>query len=429
MKKNVSTPLSIPVVWSPLSTSFNIVSGDYIGSQDHVPGGPLSQWYYATGNTWEPDRRVTPLVLTPVLKGYDADTGTTYDIISDPSFQTEVKWYLCTSADEVGVLITASASSNEDYGQNSGGGLVVRKNIVVDEYARLLCKVRWVDPRNGVECVVTKDVTLTTRGIGEDAYTLRINRTREVRWNPLSELTPVQTLTASLRNGMEAVTGADLSFWWFKLMSDGSRVLIDDDAAVCAAYVSGQGTSSLVVDMDYLTEVTLECRASLMSAADVRAYMGTGNIENVLLPVREVRTLLWDLPDLSVQPYSPNGSGLTARTDVLTFRAVLQAGGADLPELLSQGSATRELSERVVLEWHSHPYTGPEDDVILGAGMEVSADRVQLTVNRRGLTDNIVVYPEVYVQEALLPLVDGNGKYIVDKALASGGKLVVGRVH
>jgi hypothetical protein len=74
---NISQPTVISTTLVPLSDYFDIVASDAI-----------EQWYYVNTGEYKPDRTETPLILTPIIKAVDEDTGIAYTPTLAP-----VKWY------------------------------------------------------------------------------------------------------------------------------------------------------------------------------------------------------------------------------------------------------------------------------------------------------------------------------------------------
>lgn len=400
---SISTPLSIPTVWTPLSASLKITHDE-----------PLQQWYYDSAGAFVPSRVDKPLVLVPDLRCVDTETGTVYtlaDLLAYAVPRASVKWY----------QQSYDGDAEHDYGYTeitgmsnmvvaANGVLRITRNLLPAGYSRpLRCVVEWQDPRNDESHRDEAEVIWTCMGIGESPLVLSLLSPAVVRWNPLSSADPVKTVTAEVRRGGEQVTEG-VTFQWYKVGSDNSRTLIDDDAAVCAAYVSGQGTSTLTVNMDYLTSLTVECRFS---------------VDGVEMPDRRQVRFMWDVPAISCEVYTPQGESIRETSaEEMEFRALLKSNGVDIPSVLTQGDRQVELSERINLTWFSKS-SHASARTMMGTGQSVRAATAGL---RQTGSVNTVVNADVYLNEALLPLVDGNGKYIVDKALASGGKIVVGRV-
>ena len=91
---NISTPTVINTELIPLDESFYIETN-----------GQLEQWYYDNTNQYAPNRKTSPLTLTPKISAFDADTKQSYS----PAFYT-VQWfekaYDSTTGDYVETEIT-----------------------------------------------------------------------------------------------------------------------------------------------------------------------------------------------------------------------------------------------------------------------------------------------------------------------------------
>lgn len=101
---NLSTPTVINTELIPLDESFYIENN-----------GQLEQWFYDNTNSYAPNRKLTPLTLTPKISAFDADSKVRYE----PSFYT-VKWfekaYSASAGDYVETEITNVTDSDDaDY--------------------------------------------------------------------------------------------------------------------------------------------------------------------------------------------------------------------------------------------------------------------------------------------------------------------------
>ncbi len=399
--KNVSTPLVATAVWTPLSASLRI----------DVSGGTTQQWYHPSEHRWEPSYdTTTPMTLSPVLSAYDGDTGTTYERVSSQY----VYWYVVEGGVEKEVSTTTYARVLK---VSSSGSLIVTSNLPMNRTLTLRCRMQWADPRNGDLRTDERDVMLSCMGVGESPYSLRLLRERVVRWNPLSGSSPVVSIKALSRKGAD-VADDDVVFFWYKKMSDGREVLIDDDAALCAAYMDGQRSPTLRVNADYAMLLTVVCRIGVIPDG--------GSASAVTAPDQPVRaqvTVMWNVPRIELTPMSEHGSLVREDSEDKHIVALMKQNGMDLDASVAQ--------ERLVLDWKLKPST-VDSVTSLGCGPDITIEASELRKRSATDADSRVprhVWAEVGVKEALLPLVDSNGKYIVDKALASGGKIVVGRVY
>lgn len=411
--KNISTPLSMPTLWAPLSTSFRVEAGDMNGepTTGRMPGGPLSQWHYITGNSFLPDRTVTPLILTAKLDAVDPESNKSYTediskVTGGVAQYMSVKWYLMNGTTETEITNTAASGDYVVGLTNRPFSLMVRKNVAGGSSVRIRCKCDWIDPRTNRQSHDETEITLTSQSVAEENYTLRLLVENVTTWNPFSGESPLVDIMAKARLGMTD-KNADCKFFWYKVNAahpDG--ILIDDDYALCPAYVSGQGTDTLRINADYCDGLQIMCRIASAKTATAPDQ-----------PVMAVVTIRWDLPRLACDPYSMGGSAIRATTGTVTVLPLMKADGKDIPDSI--------WKQRILLNW-KRTTTATSTVTDLGFGEQIDIPAADLRQSGSNADKvNAVIFAEVCVLEPLLPLVDSNGKYIVD----GSGKFVVGRIY
>lgn len=148
---NISTPTVINTELIPLDESF------YLDID-----GQTEQWYYDNTKEYAPNRKVTPLLLVPVISVFDKDTNTSYQ----PSFYT-TQWFATEWDDSAGEYVEHEITNRTDSGSADyviqGNNLVVKKNVSYSHAVTIRCAATYVDPRDsGVTYMVQDNVTLTT---------------------------------------------------------------------------------------------------------------------------------------------------------------------------------------------------------------------------------------------------------------------------
>ena len=148
---NVSTPTVINTELIPLSESFYVEAD-----------GQLEQWYYENDERYAPNRKVTPMTLTPRISAFDKDTNTTYT----PSFYI-VRWFKLdwddTQSDYVKTEITNQVDSTAADYVKVGNDLLVKKNVGYTHSVTIICRAKYIDPRDsGITYNVEDSVLLTT---------------------------------------------------------------------------------------------------------------------------------------------------------------------------------------------------------------------------------------------------------------------------
>lgn len=148
---NVSTPTVINTELVPLDESF------YLDVD-----GQMEQWYYDNTEQYAPNRKVTPLLLVPVISAFDKDTSTSYT----PVFNT-TQWFANEWNESQGKYVETEITNQVDSGSADyviqGNNLLVKKNVSYSHAVTIRCVATYIDPRDsGVTYTVEDSVNLTT---------------------------------------------------------------------------------------------------------------------------------------------------------------------------------------------------------------------------------------------------------------------------
>lgn len=148
---NVSTPTVINTELVPLDESF------YLDVD-----GQMEQWYYDNTEQYAPNRKVTPLLLVPVISAFDKDTSTSYT----PAFNT-TQWFANEWDESQGEYVETEITNQVDSGSADyviqGNNLLVKKNVSYSHAVSIRCVATYIDPRDsGVTYTVEDSVNLTT---------------------------------------------------------------------------------------------------------------------------------------------------------------------------------------------------------------------------------------------------------------------------
>ena len=153
---NHSTPTVINTELVPFDESF-FISAD----------GQLEQWYYDNSTTYAPNRKLTPLILTPRLSVYDKETTLSYGTDAGTlSFYT-VQWYSLEYRDSSGSyaerpITNVTDDPTAEYVVN-GFSLIVKKNVSYSHGVTIRCLATYIDPRDaGMTYTTQATVLLTT---------------------------------------------------------------------------------------------------------------------------------------------------------------------------------------------------------------------------------------------------------------------------
>lgn len=438
MKKIVNT--AIPVVFSttrtPLSTSLSIL-------QEGENGGPLTQAQDVAHALWLPNRRLHPLFLRPQFEAKDPDSG---EVVTSG---TEVKWFLV--GNDVYTEITSSTASDDYYKELDGEGnltgrLVVRKNVNYDAPVTIACRVTYADSLRVQTYERETLVTLTTENKPEAFYNVEIQAPNTLTFNPIWQKRDTTLAAGAIQYGSlfritakatmatDDVTSRVVFFWYAgdTLVSESLECLFYRADNQLAG--KGQGTDTIVVDMDYADRLDLTVAIGYYEAI----YSPTGNPQTngyyelvngayeltadttvnaakqyytkpsaPNLPNRDQVGVMWQWPDIDALPYSKGGSTVResqAAAGMKEFAAFVQADGVNIDDDV--------VDEYVRLEWKRHGMNSAEVTTV-GWGREVSMHTSELY--RTGL-ENVEVYPDIWLLGSRKLVVDDGGNYVTDAA-------------
>lgn len=193
-----------------------------------VSGSALSQVYNAVDLVYEPNRLITPTVVTPVVVVHDTD-----GVFGEGNANRKlgsIKWYVN------GVDITTLADytnglySIDNTDTNARGSLTIYKNVAAASPIILSFKAILPDTRNATNLNVAIDnILLSTQDIAADKYTLEIDQPVESTYNPIGLSTFNYVINPVVFRGDDKVT--DLTGLTFVLsyMSGTNKVACTSD--------------------------------------------------------------------------------------------------------------------------------------------------------------------------------------------------------
>lgn len=311
-----SSPLGVATLYDALSAAFELVP------QGSSNGYGYRQWYYATTDTYVPDRETTPTTITFSLSAIDPETRTAVT----PVIQS-VTWYeINASGTETTIgTVTSDTVQTTNYTINTDGSLVVRKNVPYNASVSLRCKVIWSDPRNGDLHEDEQVATLSTSLAAEEVYSIVLDQTTQ-HYNPLSGESSQYVINARAMLGETEVTSRVKFFWYW--VDGTNEVLMENGTAPsgatnpCMAYVSGQYTSQLTVDADMETDsLIVICRLAsntTATAPDDRCRAQT--------------IVRWKMPRVDGYTYSLNGDVARETISDMEFAVKFRKGESDIDE-------------------------------------------------------------------------------------------------
>lgn len=375
---NLSTPTVINTELIPLDESFYIENN-----------GQLEQWFYDNTNNYAPNRKLTPLTLTPKISAFDADSKVRYE----PSFYT-VKWfekaYSASAGDYVETEITNVTDSDDADYVKVGNNLMVKKNVSYTRSITIRCEAQYIDPRDsGITYTVGDSVVLSTnRDASIEFPTLDVSCPKSQAYNPLRDASSQFTMAAKAYMGKTDVTESTY-FVWYAI--DGTSEVL---ANTMPWYVSGQNTSTLVVDAMYGEDIRVVLRSKDNAAAAT------------LRPDKVYRSIVWRVPDVDTHVLSKNGSAVRSDTKEMSFDTVVNCLG----EVLSE--ATK--SEHLHFNWKTRKNT-QSTEVDMGWGQKITLDASSLrnTIGSTSSLASTLVFPYVYLLGAYEKVLD-DGEVVTD---------------
>ena len=272
-------------------------------------GGELTQWYYQNGNTWEPTRKGTastvaqPLTLKPVLSLIHPETGEKVT----PSYTCY--WYTSDSPDPI-TNTTDDANANYVL-MDSGRQLMIKRDVMPNAPVRVELHLEYAEPESGKLHKLHWADTLTANFKADTTYSLHwVSEPRQV-YNPVGGGSSNKTFQMKAILGDVDVT-SNVKFFWYWVNGSGTEVAIDQHLA----YVSGQGTATLVVDALKAQYLAIHCKIGKTTSA-----------VSPTEPVVAKASVRWRLPQLRGHADTPNGLARRQSEKTKEFQLAVQAGG------------------------------------------------------------------------------------------------------
>jgi len=212
--KKMKVTRKIRRVFSPLN-----VTASY-----NVTGSALSQVYNSTLEEYEPNRVITPTIITPEIMINDID-GVFGDGNANRKL-SNIKWYvdgvdLTTLADFTNGLYLIDTSDTI-----TRGALKIFKNVNGSLPKNLSFRAMLPDSRRSVNITIAIDnILLSTQNVSPDKYTLEIDQPVEKIINPIS-LNNYTINSIVYRGGDKLIDKSDLDFELYYI-SGGNTIKAD----------------------------------------------------------------------------------------------------------------------------------------------------------------------------------------------------------
>lgn len=414
MRKIKSTSMSVRTQYNALDEKLEIVNSN----------GTLTQWYNVSSSPqYKPDRSVNNLLLSVSLVVTDPDSKRQYT----PTI-SNVTWYYITYSNNAEVE-NACAQNTDDY-TVSGRNLYVKKNVSPTSGGlTILAMVTYADPRSNEPVTIKKRVVLLSMQDSTQSYNVFINAPKVVRFDPVSDYDIADPTSSRLSISARATFGeqnadaSKITFEWYGFDSSVSEdSLIDavDSTAsdsthipvnIFPCYVSGQGTSTLILDRMYCNGLKLTCRLRLKATGE-------------LLPCTDSVTIAWQVLPITPVVYTREGTAINDKSSDKTFRVALNVKGGST---LTDAQAKEHFAFRWARRKGVMTNTGTQAYTDLGWGheMKVKVADLKNTYNTADGTvyDSTVVKADIYLKEENCIVVLGDQVVVLGDAVVVDRKL------
>ena len=235
-------------------------------------GGSLLQKYDATTSSYIPDRGLTPVVLSPMLYIVDPDGS-----IPAGDYTTQlvnVKWILTLwRQGSVETLPVSSGASKNWTADTVTKALTLYRNINPGELLYVSFSADYVDKRRNEVHTFKWSKWSSTEAQTDMNVTLDAGK-----WRRMVKLLPMKKwgkfgIPVQLKNGSENVPDDKCTYQW--QWYDRATRAWSEDFSEILWLVRGEKTKEIVIDQDYIQDITLRVKASAFGNAATTQYYVT----------------------------------------------------------------------------------------------------------------------------------------------------------
>ncbi|MEG1617401.1 MAG: hypothetical protein RR202_10605 [Bacteroidales bacterium] len=287
------------IIHDPLHQAFSLV----------VKGGSLLQVHAAEVDEYIPDRRITPLIIQPVLHVTDPSgiiaSGHKEDEITD------ARWYIGTEESKNQIT-----SATDGYTIGLNGKLTVAKNIKYLYPVTLIFTAIYFDNRSGKSLKLHDKVTLSTTSLLEKPVTMQLDKPGSWYFDPLSDQGN-RSIRASIFLAEDKLSDDRLKIWWYKIVN-GTEVLISSEDLW---YISGQNTTQLEIDPRYVNgKEIIVAKSEFLAANQVAPNQPTSDCQTAMTTiVRRYGEYEWDC-------FIHGGNEVSATANSILAESVIHVG-------------------------------------------------------------------------------------------------------
>lgn len=246
----------------PLYLQFDPLS---VISSIAVKSGSVKQVHYSDSNTFTPNRMLTPLYLQPAVYTIDPNKR-----IADGDKIGQLssgKWYLSSilPANQITKKTTDADAATADYAIATNYQLVVRKNISHLSPQQLFFVATYFDSRRGMDVTAQESQLLstTTNSESESAPVVVLDKPESYIFNPINGLGNTSIKASMFRTGKPITE--NIKYWWYVVSGTVAHLIGSNPRDLF--YVSGQNTSTLIVNTEFIGQLLIRCKAEYHTGA------------------------------------------------------------------------------------------------------------------------------------------------------------------
>ena len=235
-------------------------------------GGSLLQKYDATTSSYIPDRGLTPVVLSPMLDIVDPDGS-----IPAGDYTTQlvnVKWILTLwRQGSVETLPVSSGASKNWTADSVAKALTLYRNINPGELLYVSFSADYVDKRRNEVHTFKWSKWSSTEAQTDMNVTLDAGK-----WRRMVKRLPMKKwgkfgIPVQLKNGSENIPDDKCTYQW--QWYDRATRAWSEDFSEILWLVRGEKTKEIVIDQDYIQDITLRVKATAFGNAATTVYYVT----------------------------------------------------------------------------------------------------------------------------------------------------------
>jgi hypothetical protein len=349
-KLSISQPTVINLELSPLSDTFWLDTN----------GESVEQWYSVNEKIFAPDRKFTPLIISPKLSVVDTLTAQKYENVTIYSTEwtvlekTEEGWQENVVAVNASIENLQNYLKQHDYVKHFNKLYVTKNNKSAENPITIKCVATYLDPRDsGRQTKKESSVILSTSVDATIVYPkIQILFPATTTYNPLVSESSIYTLKAQANwEGVPYEEGEQEGsergkFVWNAIDKNGNEVPVEQ----MPYYVEGQGTDEIKVDAMYDENAQVVLRIK-RHENDV-----------TLLPPKASVNIVWVTTPIQGVIVSENGNALRGTSTKFSFYTIVNTNSGQLSD--------EKIRENLRFQWKKRPATAKKTGATVNPSTE-----------------------------------------------------------